>query len=67
LVKEVRYEEFHARQATHRVLPRTLGRRLVLQQVIPALRAERCQVMAAEYGLDTSEGDIATVKTGEEK
>jgi hypothetical protein len=47
-------------------LPRTLGRRLVLQHVIPTLQAE-CPVMAAQYGLDTPEGDVATVKTGEEK
>jgi hypothetical protein len=59
-------EEFHARQAKHRVLPRALGRRLVLKQVIPTLQAEGCHVMAAQC-LDTPEGDVATVKTGEEK
>jgi hypothetical protein len=67
LVKEVRYEEFPARQAKHRVLPRTLGRRLPLQHVIPTLQAEECPVMAVQCGLDTPEGDVATVKTGEEK
>jgi hypothetical protein len=38
----------------------------VLQHVIPTLQAE-CPVMAAQYGLDTPEGDVTTVKTGEEK
>jgi pimeloyl-ACP methyl ester carboxylesterase len=31
-------------------------------KVIPALRAEGHEVMAAQYGLDTPEGDVATVK-----
>jgi hypothetical protein len=48
-------------------LPRTLGRRLLLQHVIPTLQAEECPVMAVQCGLDTPEGDVATVKTGEEK
>src|SRR5881398_1623440 len=30
-------------------------------QVIPALQAEGHEVMAAQYGLDTPEGDVATV------
>jgi pimeloyl-ACP methyl ester carboxylesterase len=30
-------------------------------KVIPALQAEGCEVMAAQYGLDTPEGDVATV------
>jgi pimeloyl-ACP methyl ester carboxylesterase len=31
-------------------------------KVIPALQAEGYEVMAAQYGLDTPEGDVATVK-----
>src|SRR5882672_6505198 len=31
-------------------------------KVIPALQAEGHEVMAAQYGLDTPEGDVATVK-----
>ena len=31
-------------------------------KVIPPLQAEGCEVMAAQYGLDTPEGDVATVK-----
>src|SRR5262249_26763518 len=31
-------------------------------KVIPPLQAEGCEVMAAQYGLDTREGDVATVK-----
>ena len=31
-------------------------------KVIPALQAEGHEVMAAQYGLDTNEGDVATVK-----
>src|SRR5438046_3785964 len=31
-------------------------------KVIPPLQAEGYEVMAAQYGLDTSEGDVATVK-----
>jgi pimeloyl-ACP methyl ester carboxylesterase len=31
-------------------------------KVIPALQAEGYQVIAAQYGLDTNEGDVATVK-----
>jgi pimeloyl-ACP methyl ester carboxylesterase len=31
-------------------------------KVIPALQADGHQVMAAQYGLDTPEGDVATVK-----
>ena len=31
-------------------------------KVIPALHADGYQVMAAQYGLDTAEGDVATVK-----
>src|SRR5580693_10157309 len=31
-------------------------------KVIPALQAEGYEVMAAQYGLDTNEGDVATVK-----
>src|SRR5713226_9044077 len=31
-------------------------------RVIPALQADGHQVMAAQYGLDTPEGDVATVK-----
>src|SRR6201993_5460667 len=31
-------------------------------KVIPPLQAEGYQVMAAQYGLDTNEGDVATVK-----
>jgi pimeloyl-ACP methyl ester carboxylesterase len=31
-------------------------------KVIPALQAEGHEVMAAQYGLDTREGDVATVK-----
>src|SRR5260370_35001061 len=31
-------------------------------KVIPALQAEGHEVLAAEYGLDTQEGDVATVK-----
>ena len=33
-----------------------------LSKVIPPLQAEGCEVMAAYYGLDTREGDVATVK-----
>ena len=32
-------------------------------KVIPPLQAEGYEVMAAQYGLDTPEGDVATVKT----
>ena len=31
-------------------------------KVIPALQADGYEVMAAQYGLDTNEGDVATVK-----
>jgi hypothetical protein len=31
-------------------------------KVIPPLQAEGYEVMAAQYGLDTAEGDVATVK-----
>src|SRR6266498_4324083 len=31
-------------------------------KVMPALQAEGHEVMAAQYGLDTPEGDVATVK-----
>jgi len=31
-------------------------------KVIPALQADGYQVMAAQYGLDTNEGDVATVR-----
>src|SRR3984893_12351766 len=31
-------------------------------KVIPALQADGYEVMAAKYGLDTNEGDVATVK-----
>src|SRR5947207_16028169 len=31
-------------------------------KVIPPLQAEGYEVMAAQYGLDTNEGDVATVK-----
>src|SRR5438128_8452379 len=31
-------------------------------KVIPPLQAEGYQVIAAQYGLDTPEGDVATVK-----
>src|SRR5258708_19780379 len=31
-------------------------------KVIPPLQAEGYEVMAAQYGLDTPEGDVATVK-----
>src|SRR6202040_832695 len=31
-------------------------------KVIPALQADGYEVMAAQYGLDTPEGDVATVK-----
>src|SRR6201997_5257141 len=31
-------------------------------KVIPALQADRYEVMAAQYGLDTPEGDVATVR-----
>ena len=31
-------------------------------KVIPALEAEGYEVIAAQYGLDTPEGDVATVK-----
>src|SRR5260370_42144709 len=31
-------------------------------KVIPALQADGYDVMAAQYGLDTPEGDVATVK-----
>src|SRR5260370_18402034 len=31
-------------------------------KVIPALQAEGHEVLAAQYGLDTQEGDVATVK-----
>src|SRR6266478_5541041 len=31
-------------------------------KVIPALQAEGHEVMAAQYGLDTNEGDVATVR-----
>src|SRR5467141_5418900 len=31
-------------------------------KVIPSLQAEGYEVMAAQYGLDTPEGDVATVK-----
>src|SRR5205809_7190132 len=31
-------------------------------KVIPALQAEGHEVMAAQYGLDTQEGDVAAVK-----
>jgi hypothetical protein len=31
-------------------------------KVIPALQGEGYEVMAAQYGLDTPEGDVATVK-----
>ncbi len=34
----------------------------MLQQVIPAMQAEAYEVVAAQYGLDTPEGDVATVK-----
>ena len=30
--------------------------------MIPALQADGYEVMAAQYGLDTNEGDVATVK-----
>jgi hypothetical protein len=32
-------------------------------KVIPALQADGYEVMAAQYGLDTNEGDVATVRT----
>jgi hypothetical protein len=31
-------------------------------KVIPTLQAEGYELMAAQYGLDTLEGDVATVK-----
>ena len=31
-------------------------------KVIPMLQADGYEVMAAQYGLDTAEGDVATVK-----
>src|SRR6266853_6775282 len=31
-------------------------------KVIPALQADGYEVMAAQYGLDTNEGDVATVR-----
>src|SRR5262245_47317629 len=31
-------------------------------KVIPALQDEGCEVMSAQYGLDTNEGDVAAVK-----
>src|SRR5712671_2865729 len=31
-------------------------------KVVPALQADGYEVMAAQYGLDTNEGDVATVK-----
>src|SRR5258708_26264784 len=33
-----------------------------LNKVIPTLQAEGYEVLAAQYGLDTPEGDVATVK-----
>src|SRR5260370_34092500 len=35
---------------------------LCFNKVIPTLQADGYEVMAAQYGLDTPEGDVATVK-----
>jgi thioesterase domain-containing protein len=54
-------EYVRADQTEHRVGARDLGRRLVLQQGDPPLQAEGYQVLASQHGLDSLEGDVATV------
>jgi pimeloyl-ACP methyl ester carboxylesterase len=62
ILRRFENEHIYADQTEHRLLPRDLGGWLKLQKVIPALQAEGHEVMAAQYGLDTPEGDVATVK-----
>ena len=59
--RTTRERSIYADQTEYRLLPRDLGRWLMLQQVIPPLQAEGYEVMAAQYSLDTLEGDVATV------
>ena len=54
--------DVQANQTEHRVLPRALGRWSCFSKVIPALQAEGHQVIAAQYGLDSLEGDVAMVR-----
>ena len=51
----------HPDQAKHCVRPRHLGRRFVLNKVIRPLLAEGYEVIAAQYGLDSLESDVAAV------
>jgi len=48
-------------QTQHRVLPRALGGGSCFSEVIPTLQAEGHQVTAAQYGLNTTADDVATV------
>ena len=57
-----RREYVHADQAEHRVRPRDLGGRFVLQQADPPLQAEGYEVISAQYGLDSNEADVAATR-----
>jgi pimeloyl-ACP methyl ester carboxylesterase len=50
-----------AEQAEHRLLPWPLADGSCFSKVIAPLQAEGYQVIAAQYGLDTPEEDVATV------
>ena len=58
-VKGDKYDKY---KKEHRILPRIWADGSCFNKVIPTLQAEGYEVMSAQYGLDTNESDVATVK-----